>query len=87
MSRSSFARHFRAVAGVPPLTYLSRYRMLLAERALRGADVRIGSIALDLGYASDAAFSTAFTRETGESPLRYRHRARDERPIPHGAAV
>ncbi|WP_422770954.1 cupin domain-containing protein [Plantactinospora sp. WMMC1484] len=81
MSRSSFARHFRTVAGVPPLTYLSRYRMLLAQRALRGADVRLGSLAVELGYGSEAAFSTAFKREIGESPLRYRRRARDERPV------
>jgi AraC-like DNA-binding protein len=87
MSRSSFARHFRTVAGVPPLTYLSRYRMLLAQRALRGVDVRVGSLAVDLGYASEAAFSNAFKREIGESPLRYRHRARNERPVPHGAAA
>ncbi|MDG4820440.1 AraC family transcriptional regulator [Asanoa sp. WMMD1127] len=81
MSRSSFARHFRDVAGVPPLTYLSRYRMLLAQRALRGQDVRVGALAVELGYGSEAAFSNAFKREVGESPLRYRHRARNERQI------
>ncbi|MGW3349250.1 cupin domain-containing protein [Nonomuraea rubra] len=87
MSRSTFARHFRAAAGMPPLTYLSRYRMLLAQRALRQNDTRIGALAADLGYASEAAFSNAFKRETGESPLRYRHRVRNEpyerrRPTP-----
>lgn len=87
MSRSSFARHFRAVAGVPPLTYLSRYRMLLAQRALRGTDVRVGSLAVDLGYASEAAFSTAFKREIGVSPLRYRHRVRNDHPVLDGAGV
>ena len=76
MSRTSFAERFRAVAGVPPLTYLNRWRMLLAQRALRDDDVRVGSLAFDLGYASESAFSTAFKREVGESPLRYRHRVR-----------
>ncbi|MEI8410545.1 MULTISPECIES: AraC family transcriptional regulator [unclassified Kribbella] len=78
MSRTSFAERFRTVAGVPPLTYLNRWRMLLAQRALRDGDVRVGSLAFDLGYASESAFSTAFKREVGESPLRYRHRVRDE---------
>jgi AraC-like DNA-binding protein len=78
MSRTSFAVRFRTVAGVPPLTYLNRWRMLLAQRALRTGDVRIGSLAADLGFASDSAFSTAFKREVGESPLRYRYRIRDE---------
>lgn len=75
MSRSSFARHFRAVAGMPPLTYLGRYRMLLAQRALRDRGTRVAELAADLGYASEAAFSTAFKREVGRSPLRYRQAA------------
>ncbi len=78
MSRTSFAERFRAVAGVPPLTYLNRWRMLLAQRALRDGDVRVGALAAELGYASESAFSTAFKREVGESPLRYRHRVRSE---------
>lgn len=76
MSRTSFAERFRTVAGVPPLAYLNRWRMLLAQRALRDGDVRVGSLAVELGYASESAFSTAFKREVGESPLRYRHRVR-----------
>jgi AraC-like DNA-binding protein len=78
MSRTSFAERFRSVAGVPPLTYLNRWRMLLAQRALRDGDVRIGSLASGLGFASESAFSTAFKREVGESPLRYRYRVRGE---------
>jgi AraC-like DNA-binding protein len=77
MSRTSFADRFREVAGVPPVTYLSRWRMLLAQRALRDGDVRVGELAAELGYGSEAAFSTAFKRVVGESPLRYRLRVRD----------
>ncbi|WP_225991273.1 helix-turn-helix transcriptional regulator [Actinomadura montaniterrae] len=80
MSRTSFAERFRTVAGQPPLTYLHRWRMLLAQRALRDEDVRIGSLASDLGYASESAFSTAFKRELGASPLHYRHRVRAQIP-------
>lgn len=80
MSRTSFAERFRAAAGMPPLTYLNRWRMLLAQRALRDSDVRVGALATELGYASESAFSTAFKREVGESPLRYRYRVRDELP-------
>jgi AraC-like DNA-binding protein len=78
MSRTSFAERFRTVTGLPPLTCLNRWRMLLAQRALRDGDVRVRSPALELGYASESAFSTAFKREVGESPLRYRYRIRDE---------
>ncbi|MBZ2194700.1 AraC family transcriptional regulator [Occultella gossypii] len=72
MSRTSFAEHFRTVAGVPPLTYLARWRMLLAQRALRDDEVRVGALAARLGYSSESAFSTAFKRHVGLSPLRYR---------------
>lgn len=76
MSRTSFAERFRLVADVPPLTYLHQWRMLLARRALREDDVRIGSLAFELGYGSESAFSTAFKREVGEAPLHYRRRFR-----------
>lgn len=77
MSRTSFAERFRAMAGMPPLTYLNRWRMLLAQRSLRDGDVRVGSLASELGYSSESAFSNAFKREVGVSPLRYRHRVRE----------
>ncbi|BCL28258.1 AraC family transcriptional regulator [Streptomyces aurantiacus] len=84
MSRTAFATRFREVAGMPPLTYLSHWRMLLAQRALRDGDDHVGALASTLGYASESAFSTAFKRETGEPPLRYRKRVRaeDTRPVP-----
>lgn len=74
MSRTSFAERFREIAGTPPLTYLSHWRMLLAQRALRDPDVRVGPLAAELGYGSESAFSTAFKRTVGESPSRYRKR-------------
>ena len=78
MSRTSFAERFRAVAGVPPLTYLNAWRMQIAQRALRDGDTRVGPLAFELGYTSESAFSNAFKREVGMSPLRYRTSVRDE---------
>ena len=72
MSRTTFAERFRTVAGMPPLTYLKQWRMLLARRALRDRDLPNTALATELGYAFDSAFSTAFKRVVGESPLRYR---------------
>jgi AraC-like DNA-binding protein len=71
MSRTSFATHFKAVAGEAPLTYLTRWRMRLAERALRRADTPVATLAQTLGYASESAFSHAFKRIVGLSPKRY----------------
>ncbi|MFJ3034656.1 AraC family transcriptional regulator [Curtobacterium pusillum] len=72
MSRTVFAERFRAVAGIPPLAYLLRWRMLLAQRALHNPNTRVGTLAAELGYASESAFSNAFKREVGHSPLQHR---------------
>ena len=79
MSRTSFAERFRKVAGAPPLAYLSRWRMVLAQRSLRDPDVRVGDLASELGYGSASAFSNAFKREIGELPLHYRRQLRSAR--------
>ena len=76
MSRTTFALHFKAVAGVAPLSYLTEWRMLLAERALREDEEPVSIIARSLGYTSESAFSTAFKRATGMAPKAYRGAAR-----------
>ncbi len=75
MSRSHFAHRFRDVSGQPPLTYLSHWRIRLAERALRTSDTTVAALADRLGYASESSFSHAFTRIAGTSPSRYRRDA------------
>jgi len=82
MSRTSFALRFRTRVGMPPLTYVQNWRMRLARRALRERDIPVSSLALELGYMSESAFSTAFKRNTGLSPKQFRTTARQlhERP-------
>lgn len=69
MSRATFALYFKTVAGVAPMSYLTEWRMRLAERALRENRTQIGDIGRSLGYASESAFSNAFKRVTGRSPI------------------
>jgi AraC-like DNA-binding protein len=76
MSRTSFAVHFRTVAGVAPLTYLTEWRMRLAERALRDETTQVAVVARSLGYTSESAFSNAFKRRNGSSPKAYRNAVR-----------
>ena len=83
MSRSGFAARFGELVGLGPIEYLTRWRMMLAGRSLaRGQPV--GVVAHSLGYHSESAFSTAFKREIGLSPLRYARRS-DDRTRPGGA--
>ena len=71
MSRSSFARAFKATVGASPLDYLTRWRMLLAGTLLTESKQPLSLVARSLGYASESAFSTAFKRVMGCSPREY----------------
>ncbi|KAA5606384.1 AraC family transcriptional regulator [Roseospira marina] len=71
MSRSVLAARFKAVCGVPPLTYLTEWRMRLAVRALEEGTKPVSQIATMLGYTSVSAFSNAFKRVTGIAPKRF----------------
>ena len=54
------------------MTYLTQWRMRLAERALRENSVHVGDVGRSLGYTSESAFSNAFKRVTGKSPMHFR---------------
>lgn len=73
LSRSAFSARFTELVGEPPLTYLTRWRMLRATRLLKNA-LRMETIAELLGYESEAAFRKAFKREIGIPPAQYRKR-------------
>jgi AraC-like DNA-binding protein len=72
MSRSSFALRFKQLVSLAPLDYLLQWRMHLAARALHKSSRSISSIAFDLGYDSESAFSNAFKRIMGSSPKSFR---------------
>ena len=76
MSRTRFAVHFKSVVGTAPLAYLTKWRMRLAQRALREEDSSIGEVAASVGYTSESAFSNAFKRVTGMAPRNYRSSVR-----------
>ena len=73
MSRSAFAEAFRVEVGETPGAYLQRWRIALAQRALReGRGLKL--IAGDVGYGSEAALSRAFKAQTGVPPRLWKER-------------
>jgi AraC-like DNA-binding protein len=74
LSRAAFARRFAAATGVPPLSYLTTWRMTLAKEALAAGTSTLAVVAQDVGYADEFSFATAFKREVGEPPGRFRDR-------------
>lgn len=67
MSRSAFALRFAQVVGLPPLTYLTNWRMALARTLLSQGQV-VKVVSSQVGYQNAAAFARAFQRATGQSP-------------------
>lgn len=84
MSRSAFAQRFKERVGLPAMSYLTRWRMMLAADQLMHSKDSVAEIAFSLGYESESAFGFAFKREMGCSPRQYgRNRAL---PVEEGRA-
>lgn len=75
-SRSVIAARFAARLGTAPIAYLRDWRLLLARERLTGGDSPIVELALEAGYASEAAFTRAFAKANGCPPAAYRKQCR-----------
>jgi len=75
MSRTIFASRFKETVGSSVMEYLARWRMLLAGDKLTNSHASVSTIALELGYESESAFSKAFKRQMGCSPRQYSRRS------------
>jgi AraC-like DNA-binding protein len=71
-SRTVLAERFTQLVGIPPMTYLARWRLQLAAERLLHSSSKVAAIGSSVGYDSEAAFSRAFKRETGMSPAAWR---------------
>ncbi|MGD9545625.1 MAG: AraC family transcriptional regulator [Methylocystis sp.] len=72
LSRSAFVARFTALVGMPPIRYLTLWRLQTAKLNLRETQTTIAQLARSVGYESEEAFSRAFKREFGLSPTRWR---------------
>lgn len=72
LSRSAFVERFTTRVGLPPIRYLSRWRLQTARLNLREVHMNIAHLAHSVGYESEEAFSRAFKREYGISPAHWR---------------
>ncbi len=72
LSRSAFVDRFTALVGIPPIRYLTVWRLQTAKLNLRETRTTIAQLAHSVGYESEEAFSRAFKREFGQPPARWR---------------
>jgi len=75
LSRSVLAERFADLVGMPPMHYLAKWRMQIAAGLLSAGNTNIASVAAEIGYSSEAAFSRAFKKTVGVSPSDWRRRA------------
>lgn len=69
MSRTSFIQKFKQELGITPIEYLLKHRMVIAFSKLKYDKDKVISVAYSVGYKSETAFSRAFKRTYGFSPI------------------
>ena len=75
LSRSVLAERFADLVGMPPMHYLAKWRMQIAAGLLSRGNTNIATVAAEVGYASEAAFSRAFKKMVGVPPSDWRRQA------------
>lgn len=73
-SASVLDERFRTLLGLAPIRYLAQWRMHVAGGLLRSSDLPVATVARQVGYESEEAFSRAFKRARGASPSIWRTR-------------
>jgi AraC family transcriptional regulator len=72
MSKFHFLRSFGAATGLTPHRYLTMLRVRRAADLMRTSDLSVRQVASACGYRSTSRFATAFRREHGVTPGRFR---------------
>ena len=77
-SRSALVERFTHLTGYPPIQYLTRWRMQLAAKRLTDSGAKVATVAQEVGYDSEAAFSRAFKKFSGRPPSEWRSGSKDK---------
>lgn len=72
MSRSQFSRKFCQRLGVPPMVYVTKWRLWRSYQLLRQQTLSVSAIAGATGFSCETALARAFRREFGISPSEVR---------------
>lgn len=71
MSRRTFERRFKAVAGITPLLYAQRMRVEAAKSLLENTNHTFDEISFQVGYDNTSFFRKLFIHHTGLRPKEY----------------
>ena len=73
LSPFHFSRVFKQTAGITPLQFVTRERMLQAQQLIRETSRSLIEIALEVGYTSPSHFAQVFRRTVGVAPTQFRN--------------
>ena len=76
LNLSVFHMVFAHIYGDTPYAHLKKYKMNLAAQMLTDGQMKIGDIALELGYSNASKFAKAFQSVYGVLPKDYRKKDR-----------
>lgn len=76
MSRTSFVTKFSELISMTPGNYMTHWRMQIACQDLLDTDASIISIAENVGYQSEAAFSRVFKKHFLSAPATFRRNSK-----------
>ncbi|MEM0947252.1 MAG: AraC family transcriptional regulator [Pseudomonadota bacterium] len=71
MSTSMFFYEFKSVTGHSPLQYQKNIRLIKAQNMLCLGNMKVSSVALEVGYESPSHFSRDYTMRFGVSPKKH----------------
>jgi AraC-like DNA-binding protein len=80
VSERHLNRCFQQEMGLPPMTYLNRYRVKRAKELLEQGDRSVTEVALAVGFSDSNYFGRVFRQEVGVSPGAYQRGDRFSRP-------
>ena len=78
ISPNYFSRLFKRVTGERCNEYIARQRIKKAQHLLSSTNMKIGQVALEVGYRDTNYFSLAFKKHLGISPGQFRQKEREE---------
>ena len=73
-SESYLTKLFRREFSMSPGEYITKAQIDSAKELLRAGNIPLSRIAYSLGFSSQAHFSSAFKKDTGISPGKWRNR-------------
>lgn len=79
LSPSYYTRAFKEEMKTSPINFLLKVRIDRARELLADSDLKIGDIALSVGFSNQQRFNEIFKKYTGCTPLHYRKQSRQER--------